>query len=172
MIGLSGCSLLILFVPEELKSDSAVVFKNDFDPAKEWFDMNTLSEENAHSGKHSSKIGGDVNKSVSFSKKITDVFPSPDSSCYVQAKLWAWIESNKTDAQIVISFEHEGKSYSWNTYYIANQIAEEKKWTSCIANVRIPKMMSPNDLVWVYVLKGNKPVVYLDDFEISFLKKK
>ena len=159
--------------PKEMNTDHAIIFKNDLESPDGLFNTNTLTNEKAHSGKMSSKIGGDVNKSVTFSKKAGEIGSPLDSIAFVQVKIWAWLGSLEADAQIVISFENGGTSaYDWHANYIAHQILEEEKWGQAVMNVTFPSNVKATDDLNIYVLEGNKRIVYIDDTEIAFIKKR
>ena len=164
-----------LYIPKEIKSDITSVTKYDLEThPSELFDLNTLTGEKALSGKYSSKIGGDVNKSVSFSKKRGDILPklNPDSEYYIQIKFSAWLEDLTSDAKIVMYVDHAGVTSDWQGHFVAHQVAEEKKWTSCVDNIKISSKVEAGDQFWFYILKEDKHVLYMDDLEVDLIQRK
>ncbi|MEW6468610.1 MAG: hypothetical protein AB1458_06780 [Bacteroidota bacterium] len=157
------------FIPDEWSLKDRIRFFNDFDPGYEWWDMHTLSTENSYSGKYSSMVNGKNKKSVTFAKRIRDVVPDTVKEAYVRANIMAWTTDWDSDADLVISFESGGKSYSWNTFKLNRLVQSNRKWSSMTARIKIPELVTPDDIVTVYVLSHDGTLIYLDDFEVLFL---
>jgi hypothetical protein len=155
------------FIPENGSREGKVVFFNDFDPGYTWWDMNSITDKRAFSGKHSSVIGNGNKKSVSFGKSIRHLIPDSVSSASVFASMKVYSEDINTDAVLVISFEREGKSYSWKTRRLITMINETGKWLEISGKEKFPGDFQRDDILTVYLLAEKSGPVYIDDFRIA-----
>lgn len=156
------------FIPDEWSLKDKIVFKNDFDPGYEWWDMGSVTEGKAFSGTHASCISKKIPKSACLAKKIRDVVPDT-TDAFIRVSFKANLEKAESNAYLVISFESEGKSYSWNTFPLIHQVMETDKWLPFSTKLRVPALQGNDAMVVVYVMNDDEEQVCVDDFEIQFL---
>ncbi len=110
------------------------------------------------------------------SKFCADHFTSlaiaiPDSciaTTWIRAKAKIWLDEDATDAKMVIAFKDEKNNYEWNGFYIVHRIGETKSWQEYSIAIPLPPIHSKEEIVSIYVLKGDNKLLFVDDLEISF----
>lgn len=157
------------FIPDENSTDEKIVFLNDLDPGYEWWDMNTVVSGFAHSGNNASLLRGNANKSVCFSKKVRDIVKDTSKKAFVRADLYVYLFSTESNAELVMSFERNGKSFNWNTFPLIKKVMEDQRWEKFTAGVSVPDSLLPDDLLTVYVSRSDTNSVYVDDLQVTFL---
>ncbi len=145
-----------------------ISFSNDFDPGEPWYDLGSVTDQKAHSGKYASKIGSSIHKSVSFIKPVREITKS--KNVYVKATFWVFVEDAASNAMITISFENKGRSYSWSPFYLVPARVVPGRWEHVSVGCRMPELQSPEDLVSIYVFNEDNKTVFIDDYLLEFME--
>ena len=143
------------------------IVKNDFDAGLIWGGSGVnLDSTIVHSGKFSFKLDGQNEYSPVFTSHLADLNNGKFDK--IRVTLWAFSPDSLTNMPIVISIENAGKGgYIWVSSHIENFI-EPQKWGQAFFNFEVPKIISADDVLKIYVWNAEKKVIYLDDFEIGF----
>ncbi len=155
---------------EQIPENSKLLVKqsqqNDMEGNLQWLNMESTKEGIAHSGKYSSVINSKNPYSVTFLAKLSQV----DSlgAKQIRVGLWIYYESNEANPKLVISFENDEGSYSFNSYPLFKK-TEKDIWSYIEQSLYIPDKHDKKDILKVYVI-NKSGVVYVDDLKINFLK--
>ena len=161
-------SPLNFWPPDEWSLQRKIVFMNDMEGNEKWNDMESIEKGNAHSGEYSSVIGDKFQKSVSLYHNISSF--GKDSTVQIRVNAWVNMEQWASDAFLVISFESEGKSLSWNVFRSSQLVHENNKWTKISVRVTKPENLPADAKAVVYFVNNDKNnLIYIDDFEVQFL---
>ena len=127
--------------------------------------MQTLSIEQAFSGKTSSKTGNGDDFSVTFEWGIKNM-PDTVKTIEVKCKIFQTIKEN--DA--VLAFEVRGKKIEnfRHTQKISSFIKTTDSWQEINYSYEIPPTLLLGDIIKIYIHNPTKQIVYVDDLEIMF----
>jgi hypothetical protein len=154
-----------------LENDQVVQksFFTDLENDPNWLNYTSASDENAFSGRLSSKLDSANIYSVGFRKKLDEVCTSTDCEIMVSAMVFS---ANKTTkAQLVIDFlDVENQSFSYQCLYL-NDFLPQKKWTKIEFLVKDPEGYHPGTQIAIYFWNPAKDeVLFVDDLGISNLE--
>jgi hypothetical protein len=147
--------------------DPIKVTGNDFDEGMIWGGSEANLDSNfAYSGKFSFRMDAKTEYSPAFVIRVADVNNSKFDR--IKVSLWAFSPDVITNMPIVISIENNKKGgYIWASSHIENFI-EPKKWGQAFFNFEVPEILSPDDVLKIYIWNVGKNVIYIDDEIIGF----
>lgn len=119
---------------------------------------------NVHSGKFSNKSNNIHEFSISYEFVGSDL-----NNIYAQAKINAWILTEKTDnLKLVFSIEKENHAFYWKCLQFKDIVIEKNKWTEISHTFDIPKDIPEDYTLKVYFWNPNTYPLYIDDFGLEF----
>jgi len=154
--------------PEPDKTEITKSFFTNLESDPGWLNYTSVSDENAFSGKLSSKIDSANIYSIGFRKNIEEICDSTNCKILVSAMVFS--ETKTTNAQVVVDFlDPENKSLGYHSLYL-NDFLPEKKWIKIEFMVNSPSPISPGAKVAAYFWNPAKnEILFVDDFRISAL---
>jgi hypothetical protein len=149
----------------------ANVIINNFEAGLMWDGSEANLDSNiVHSGKFSYKLDTATEYSPAFTGTLADL--NIGKTGQIKVSLMAFSSDSLTNMPIVISIENKEKGgYVWSSSHIENFI-EPQKWGQAFFNFELPEILSPDDILKIYVWNAEKKVIYLDDVEIGFYQAK
>ena len=88
------------------------------------------------------------------------------ASCRVFSDYGAW--GNK----LVMSIERAGKTVTWNTIRLQNNLSLNRAWNQVYFDAPRPADARPDDVLKIYVLSENGSGCYIDDMQADWMKPK
>jgi hypothetical protein len=76
--------------------------------------------------------------------------------------------SSGTASSLVIDFSRNGKSFSYNPFYL-HAVARPDRWTKIEAAIRIPDELQQDGSVTIFFYNPTDTSLYVDDMKIDFL---
>ena len=144
----------------------STVFTNDCEGAERWFQMGTLSREQAYSGGYSSKINREDPFSIGFTRPLKMI--PEDHLKIVDIEFQYYQPFQSSAAQVVLEIlGGEGKSF-WVNYHLKNSNPIIGDWNLIRTSFNIPNNIQSLKLVKVYVWNPGKEPAYIDDIHIHF----
>jgi len=123
-----------------------------------------------HAGKFSLRLDDFTEYSPAFTSRLADLNGGKFDK--IKVSLWAFSKDSLTNMPIVISIENAAKGgYIWASSHIENFIVPQK-WGQAFFNFEFPEILSPDDILKIYVWNPEKKVIYLDDVQIGLYQAK
>lgn len=139
---------------------------NDMEGQVQWLNMTSVKKGIAHSGNCSSVVDGQNQYSVTF---CTPFFAFDSiGATHIRAGAWIYTESNDANPELIISFENDKGSYSYNAYSLFNNF-KIGEWSYAENTCKIMRNVGEHNIVKVYFF-SKSGIVYVDDMKIDFLK--
>lgn len=161
-----------LFAKGNAKNDSALIFlsKNDFEvPDKSWNYANELLTDSAcYLGSYSAKLTDVVEYGPTYRVKVKDICSSVND--IINISTMAMFADENTDAELVVSFERDGKSYDWSSNRFSFFLKEKNVWRKIYLSKRLPDAISLNDEIVIYVWNNAKKTIFIDDMQVKVTK--
>ena len=145
-----------------------IIYKRmiDFDKPMEGEPFNTLSDLVSVHGIHSSYTDSMNHYSDGFTYKIEDSLMK-NKTAAVSFKAMVYLENMEADANMVISFERNGKPYSYSNMNIKDVVRRAKEWTPINLIIEAPKDINKDDLLKCYLWNLGKHPVFIDVMELK-----
>jgi len=143
------------------------VVENNFDVGMIWGGSEANLDSNfVHSGRFSFRMDSNAEYSPAFTLRVGDVNEAKFDR--IKVSLWAYSPDVLNNMPIVISFENPEKGgYIWASSHIENFI-EPQKWGQAFFEFEVPEILSPDDILKIYVWNAEKKLIYIDDEIIAF----
>ncbi len=159
----------ITLYEKEKDSISDIVYHviNDLESGKEgkgWGNYHTIRDDVAKSGIFASRLAPDIPFSVTFKKPLSEMGVKANNT--VMASLWCYMGNVETNACLVVTFESDGKVYSWNGVQLNKYVLGPNKWKKVYLKCTVPPSRLSDDIMAVYVWNPGKEIFYVDDFDI------
>ena len=139
-------------------------FFNNCDKGVIWGQMQTLTTEQAHSGKKSSITGDGNDFSITLEYPLKTI---PDSLINnFDIEFWTYQTSLNHDAKLIVQAEGRDFDFFWNGFDIKEEITEVNKWMKFHKNISIPDSIKQADLIKIYIYNPSKEKVFIDDFKV------
>jgi hypothetical protein len=140
---------------------------NDLEDIKSWnLSHPTLTDEDAHSGKFSSKTDSINPYSIGFNKPLGDISKKPITK--LKIKCWAKFKDADASADLVVGIDSAGQ----NTYRFAVPIRSLLKnvnqWSEFTATCELPKKTAADQKLILYVWNTGKKPIWIDDIEFDY----
>jgi hypothetical protein len=145
------------------------VFVNDCEGGEIWGQMNSLSDERAHSGSKSARIGMDNAFSVTFTRAIPDLDSAYLDS--VAVSFWLFQEALAPLASIAIEAGGDETGNMWDTTALRRYTQVTGTWTRVEVRLPLRPELPKAEVVKVYLYNPSPFLVWADDLRIEFLRK-
>ena len=141
----------------------------DFDaPADSVTTLETTSEAAAFSGRRSGMTDEHHRRSGGITYTPDVGRDAPERSLVVvEAMVWMQSLRNAT-AQVVVAFERNGTTYSWQTLTVQDVARSARTWFPVKLTAFVPPDVRQGDRVAVY-LENKRDLVYIDDLEMRWI---
>jgi hypothetical protein len=169
------CAVLLVSCTESASDDSAnakYIMKNDFESLAGWLPANnSLTTEQAHSGKYSIK----VDKSQEYSMGFGDLLSKVTSRKPHRVNLsgWAYLPSNKATAhyQLQILDPSTGQSIFQDGIILSDQIQAYKTWMKVEKEIDLPENIVSAYEIRVYLWRASaEEPTYIDDVALKIIE--
>ncbi|MBC6700481.1 carbohydrate binding domain-containing protein [Hymenobacter puniceus] len=156
-------------------SDSAaadpakLITANDFESVDGWMPATpALTREQAHSGKHSTKVDGGVEFSIGYSNMLGKLSPSRLRKIKVHA--WVYLPSNKSQARLGVQVTDPAtsKEIFGDGITLTDQVKEYKKWTEVSKEITFPENIAASQVLRVFLWRAAAAdAAYMDDISLT-----
>jgi hypothetical protein len=135
-----------------------------------WLNYTSVSDENAFSGRLSSKLDSANIYSVGFRKNMNEVCLSGDCEILVSAMVYSTPKTTKS--QLVVDFlDSENKSMSYHCLYL-DEFLPQKKWTQIEFSVKVPEALALGSQIAAYFWNPAKnEVLFVDDVGVLVVER-
>ncbi len=141
-------------------------FFNDCEKQTTWWEMQTITDENAFSGKYSSITGLGNDYSITFKYPIKVIPDTLKNIITINCKLFQ--HSFNHDAKIVIQAANEDTDFFWSGISIKEQLNKTNVWEDFNYTLKIPENILAADLIKLYLYNPSNEIVLIDDIKIEF----
>lgn len=135
-----------------------------------WINLNTLTVEQAHSGKTSSKVDGNQEFSFGYNsifRNISDTVP-----VVIEVRAWLFCPEVPTNANLVISIDSlGGKNLFWQGVPLQDSLPAANTWTEVKCRFSVPGNITPDNSLKIYFWGIDKKTFYVDDMMLNFFLK-
>lgn len=155
---------------DSYQASDSVLLKHTMELNLGWGNENQISEELARSGNKSAKLSDTDGYGITLRQTAGDLSIEPD---VVRVSTWINPTSKLTDIKLVCSLEDStGASYYWKSYPLRPQFNGAGNWAWTTALFKTGKPRHPSDKFVIYPMRTDNSIIYIDDFEVSFVKQK
>lgn len=167
-------SAILLYKKDSNIRKPLFIDHQEFEIKGKWYnDTISLSKNFAKSGNHSFKFDNHIEYSSTFGKKISLLIPASVKEAIINVSVFGYLPIDQySDAELVLSFESDEKTYNWNSARFNDFIKNNKQWKEVFMSCKIPDNFSPDDKVKIYVWNPSKKEFYIDSFKISIFDNK
>lgn len=146
------------------------VFTNDCEGQEIWVQMGSLSDDRAHSGEKSSRIGNKKPFSLTFTRAIPDL----DSALLDSVAISFWYYQQDSSNEGLIALEaggdETGNLFSPNP--IKDYTNTFNEWTKVEAKFSLWAVLPQAEVLKIYIHNPSNSLVWVDDIRIEFLGEK
>ena len=147
-------------------------FINDMESEKglAWMNQGTRNELVFHQGHYASKVDKYIPYSVGLETGVDSNFTTANRIIMITS--WVLAPKEKTEATLVVDFQTNGKTVSYNQF-ILKTFVQVDKWTRVEAAFYAPRELPVNGTTKIYFF--NQSLLYnfyVDDLKIDFLSMK
>lgn len=133
-----------------------------------WRQMHTLTEQFAHSGKHSSATGKGEDYSITFEFPYASLPDSLKGIVDMSCKVLVPGEGHK--ASLVIQGFRKGQEVLWKNF-VLTVAPNPQQWQDMKQTFIVPDELLMMDFIKVYIYNPSGVQVFVDDFLVGFRKK-
>ncbi|MCD6347275.1 MAG: hypothetical protein J7L96_07645, partial [Bacteroidales bacterium] len=141
-------------------------FFNDCEGNTLWEPLQTITDENAFSGKYSSKTGKGNNFSITFEYPLSEIPDSAKNTINVDFKVYQY--SMNSGCKFVIQAEGKKIEKFWYGTPITNQVKNIEQWSDYSYSFTIPGSIKQADIIKIYVFNPTNEIVFIDNFRVKF----
>lgn len=168
---LAGCS-----APPAETPASARLAANDFENLDGWLAdspaLATLTQEQAHSGRYSTRVSGGHDFGLGYSNTLARLAPEWPARLTVGA--WVLLSGEQATGQLVMEIKNPGTATAnllWEGLELAQHVKVFNKWRYVEHTITLPAAARPDSRLLVYLWRANsRQPVYLDDLTISLAR--
>lgn len=144
------------------------LYLNNFENPWDGSNPSFYSGDTAHSGKLSFRMDGRTEYSPGVCKEVKGL-PVTSKPAMIQATVYCYLPEIeiKSITLLVISFEQNGKSYSYTAMRLNDKKVRPARWNRFSISDTIPVFKSSRDLLKVYIWNPGKQIFYLDDLKAN-----
>jgi hypothetical protein len=132
-----------------------------------WINEQTLQKEIFHSAPFGSKLDSGWADSYGLRAYVKDL--GNELPKFVKVDFWAYYPATGINSKLVVSVDSLDKNKLWVGLDLKDSVKATNVWQHFNAKLTLPKRISPEDNVTVYVTSPDKKVMYVDDLTIKFL---
>lgn len=132
-----------------------------------WINEHTLQKEIFHSAPFGSKLDTSWADSYglrAFVKDLGNELPK-----FVKVDFWALYPVKEMNSKLIVSVDSVDKNKMWVGLDLKDSVKAANAWQHFQAKLTLPRRISPEDKVTIYVTSSDKQVMYVDDLTIKFL---
>ncbi|MDD2964808.1 MAG: hypothetical protein PHQ65_09270 [Bacteroidales bacterium] len=143
-------------------------FYNDCDHKMVWGQMQTITDEFAHSGIFSSQTGNGNDYSITLEYPLNLI---PDSLVNtISVDFWMMQRNTNHDAKLVIQAEGDDFSGFWQGIPVLPYMSANDRWFPFHFEMTIPDSIRNASMLKVYLYNPSKSKVFIDDLKIEINK--
>jgi hypothetical protein len=157
----------------DLSDSSKTIYSNTFEYFADNCDPAVCSTDTVHSGKFSFRMNSFTEFSPGFAQTVSTLPLSGDQSeIFASVYIFLPLMQGDPNTSLVISFEHENKSYLYTSVSLNDSRYRRGRWNRVALKTDVPVFLSPDDVVKAYVWNPGKQQFYFDDFHVFSSPKK
>ena len=147
------------------------LYLNTFENPGDAWDQSYLTADTVHRGKKAYRMDSRTEYSPGICHPVSTLPPESDNqelrvSLYVNIP----VIGHDKNTLLVISFEHRNKSYSYTAVKLNDRKEGAGRWNRVTIGTTVPKFLSPDDQVKVYIWNPGKQLFYIDDLRVYLTK--
>ncbi|QDA59946.1 carbohydrate binding domain-containing protein [Hymenobacter jejuensis] len=156
--------------PATVATDANRLAFNDFENVLGWGDLNTsnITNERAHSGKYSVKVGPDNEYGTGYSRELGLMSPHKPSQLTVSA--WVWVPDRTATASLVVTLNRSASDETkvfYSRIELLQEIKHFQEWEHISKTFTLPDTVAVTNQFKFYLWRNGSPQnVYVDDMEI------
>ena len=173
-VAVNNKSILSELAAEDLaQNDFRTLADMDFESPLAGQDSLKLTQETAHSGKSSYRLGSSEEFGPTASAFFSAMNPAAVFPMRIEASVYIFTKQKPASNQavLVISCENDGKSYIYQTSELGTNVTAGS-WTKLTTWVNVQESKSPGDNIKVYVWHLGKDELLVDDLKAEVIVKK
>ena len=144
------------------------LYLNTFENPGDAWDATYTSSDTVHRGKKAFRMDHRSDFSPGYTKPVTSLPLTVDST---EMKVSVYVNLPqilpKINTLLVISFEHENKPYSYTCANLNELKLRPGKWNRVTLTSPVPRIISTEDIVKVYIWNPGKQLFYIDDLKLE-----
>jgi hypothetical protein len=160
-----------VYIPNESIAGKTT-FSNDMetDRGTTWMNPGTRNDTVFHQGHWSSKSDHKNPYSMGLEKTLSGLFTTGNRLVLIKA--WVLSPGEETEATLVVDYQSEGKSLSYNQFILDKYVPADQ-WTQVEVACYVPRALPENGTAKVYFFNPS-PIykLYIDDLDIDFISLK
>lgn len=174
-----GCSEKYFRFPVDSSKSNMereMVWFNDMEKKDDtWINQPTITNENVHSGKYSSKVNSQSNYSVGLIKKINEIPFS--KNVLIRVSGWFCLTGKGSNSFFAINFAKGGKGINFNTFFLDERMEEYGKWEyqtfeMYMPNLNYYKTNLADTQIEFYCFNNSEVNCFVDDLDIEIIEYK
>lgn len=138
---------------------------NNLDESTLWLNTNTIVKSTAHSGLYSCKLDTNVEYGIGISTKVKDLTDKLPKKVFI--KCWVYSTIANLDASIVCNPLLNSQVVDWKNYDLKKDISKANEWIEINTSFDLPKNMTPDTELRIYIWNPKKMSFFVDDLEFS-----
>ena len=173
-VAVNNKSILSELAAEDIaQNDFRTLADMDFESPVAGQDSLKLTQEAAHSGRSSFRLGSTDEYGPGASAFFSTINPAATFPMRIEASVYIYTKQKPLTNQValVISCENAGKSYVYQTVNLGIAVPAGS-WTKLTTWVIVQKSKSPNDNIKVYLWHLGKDELLVDDLKAEVIMKK
>ncbi|MCB9190152.1 MAG: hypothetical protein H6602_00610 [Flavobacteriales bacterium] len=153
---------------DSYRAIDSLLLQHDMEQTLGWGNEDQFVSEHPHSGVSTAKMEAHHQYGITLRKNVVEL---PEGINTVRVSTWVRPSSRKTDLSLVCAIEDSlGQSYFWRSYPLRPQFDGVNQWSWVTALFKCGVPRSATDRFVVYPMRSDGSVLYVDDFEVSFIK--
>ena len=145
--------------------------ENQYIKTKKWIlDFENIpgaTDEVVYSGNFSMKMSNKDSYSPNITKAYKDITDNDHAKLKISAYVYLTTETQNNPGSLVISFEHNGYSYSYKSADLENLKIELNKWTQISTTYLTPVIRNKSDVLKVYYWHRGEKSTFIDNLEVE-----
>jgi hypothetical protein len=144
-----------------------ILYSNNFENPGDAPDPSYCSTDTVHRGKKSYRMDLRTEFSPGFCQPVSTL-PLKGDIQEMRVSLYANIPRISMDMNtlLVISFEHRNKSYGYTSVNLNDTKLRPGRWNRVTLAAPVPKFISKDDMVKVYIWNPGNQLFYIDDLDV------
>lgn len=146
-----------------------LILKNSFEMLEPGFDINSMENVMAHSGKHSFIMNDKIEFSPGAFLPIKSLPVYNGENPVIKAEIYIVPPENgfNQGSAFVISIENDGKSYNYSSVNLKKNNLRQNKWNKVAILTQLSNLKSQNDVIKVYIWNPERQRFLIDDLKVE-----
>lgn len=143
------------------------IFANDCEGREIWGQMGTLTDERAHSGKKSSRVGNEKAFSLTFTRSMADLDSTLLDS--VSVSFWLYQQDTLHKGYIAVEAGGDATGHLFSAHPVKNYSKTLNEWAKIEAKISLWSVLPQAEVLKIYIHNPTSSPIWVDDIRIEFL---